>query len=81
MYQKLSQTEQQHPETVFAALFDSIDLQSLRQCMWEGVKANVSGTFNTMPSDERFMYLEIHEHLEKVVEAIHVLHQKTQQIA
>lgn len=76
LYSKLTPEECQAPERVIAELFLDLGLPIVKRYMWEGLKATVSGTFHHLSKRERELYMILYEHLERLVEAAHVLHEE-----
>lgn len=75
VYTTLSLEECADPQRVISELFLDLGLPIVKQYMWEGLKATVSGTFHHLSKRERELYMILYEHLERLVEAAHVLHE------
>ncbi|MBN8720505.1 MAG: hypothetical protein J0H85_13720 [Sediminibacterium magnilacihabitans] len=76
VYTTLSPEECADPAIVISELFLDLGLPIVKQYMWEGLKATVSGTFYHLSKRERELYLILYEHLEQLVEAAHILHEQ-----
>jgi hypothetical protein len=76
VYTTLSPEEHADPSRVISELFLDLGLPIVKQYMWEGLKATVSGTFHHLSKRERELYLILYEHLERLVEAAHIIHEQ-----
>lgn len=76
IYTTLSLEECADPQRVISELFLNLGLPIVKQYMWEGLKATVSGTFHHLSKRERELYIILYEHLERLVEAAHILHEQ-----
>ncbi|MFZ6024835.1 MAG: hypothetical protein ACOYVG_10345 [Bacteroidota bacterium] len=82
-FSSLNKDEISNPQLVIAELFDFAHLPELKQLLWEWLKATVSGSYNkTLSKRERASILLLYEHMEKLIEANHLLHieQKKQEM-
>lgn len=72
---KLSAEEINDPHLVIRQFFDFASLPNCREYLWEWLKATVSGTFNTelVEKDQRCDIVCFYEHIEKLVEAAHLI--------
>jgi len=79
-YTKLSEEEINDPFLAIHAFFDYSHIERIKENMWEWLKITVSGTFSThlMNRGERYDMVYLYEHLEKLVEAVHVLYRQHQ---
>lgn len=76
----LSEEEISDPYLVIDELFDFADHADTRELLWEWLKVTVTGTYHkNMSSTERAAILTMFEKLEKLVDAVHVLHQTKNQ--
>jgi hypothetical protein len=75
---KLSIEEIEHPEKVIEEFFEFAHLPQVRWYMWESFKALVAGNYAQMKCKERSSLICFHEQMEKLVEVIHVIHEKNQ---
>lgn len=75
-YSKLSEEEFSNPWLVVHAFFDHSGIESVKENMWDWLKVTVSGTFCTkmLDRDRRYDMLYLYEHLEKLIEAIHLIY-------
>lgn len=75
---KLDKQEINDPYLIIGRFFDYADIDSIREYLWEWLKITVSGTFNTYLVDKQQRYDMIYffEHLQKLIEASHAIHQK-----
>lgn len=73
---KLSTEEIENPEKVIDDFFQIAHLPQVREYMWEMMKTLVTGTFTSLKSRERTRLLYFYEQMEKLVEVVHVLHQR-----
>lgn len=72
---KLTPEEVERPEMVIEELFGYATLPELRWLLWEGTKAMITGTFNTMKGKERCRLLFFFEQIERLIEVTHVMHE------
>jgi len=75
---KLSIEEIENPEKVIAEFFQFAHLPQARWYLWEGMKTLVTGNFNQLKSKERSSLLFFYEQIEKLIEGVHVIHEKNQ---
>ena len=73
---KLSVAEIEHPEKVVDEFFQFAHLPQVRWYMWELMKTLVSGNFGDLDERERISLLCFYEQMEKLVEGVHVMHQR-----
>jgi hypothetical protein len=73
---KLSTEEIENPEKVIDDFFQIAHLPQVRGYMWEMMKTLVTGTFANLKSRERTKLIYFYEQMEKLIEVVHVLHQK-----
>lgn len=74
---KLSAEEIEDPFMVIHNFFSTGHLPQIREMLWELMKATVTGSFcSALTRRERADMVYFYEQLEKIVEAIHLLHQK-----
>jgi hypothetical protein len=80
---KLTLQEVEQPETVIEELFQYANLPELRWYLWEGTKTLVTGTFNRLKPNDRCNLVYFLEHIERLIEVAHVIHerQKTAKLA
>ncbi|MEP7258525.1 MAG: hypothetical protein ABI687_09055 [Flavitalea sp.] len=71
---KLSLEEIEEPEKVIAAFYDYARLPQVRDCLWEGFKTMVSGTYPRLKTRERYQLIHFFEQVERLVEATHIIH-------
>jgi hypothetical protein len=72
---KLTPEEVERPEMVIEELFEYATLPELRWQLWEGTKAMITGTFNSMKGKERCRLLFFFEQIERLIEVTHVMHE------
>lgn len=72
---KLTLGEVENPELVIEQLFQYASLPELRWQLWEGTKAMITGTFNTMKGRDRCKMLFFFEQIERLIEVTHVMHE------
>jgi hypothetical protein len=73
---KLSIDEIEHPEKVIEEFFQFAHLPQVRWYMWESLKTLVAGNYIHLKSKERSNLIYFHEQIEKLVEVVHVMHEK-----
>ncbi|HEX7905951.1 MAG TPA: hypothetical protein VF487_18895 [Chitinophagaceae bacterium] len=74
---KLSQAETNDPLQVIHSFYDYAHLPQVRELLWKWLKATVTGTFNSgLTRRERDSLTHFFEHLEKLIEATHIIHQQ-----
>ncbi len=73
---KLSEEEVENPHKVIAELFDFAHLPHVRDLLWLWLKTTVNGSFITedLEHRERTSIIFLYEKIEKLVEAVHILH-------
>ena len=78
IHHKLSEEEIKNPQLVIDGLFDYAGLENLRVYLWDWFKVSVTGTFNThlMDIHRRYDMIVFYEHLERIMEAVHVIYIK-----
>jgi hypothetical protein len=79
---KLSSEEVADPQMVIASFFDYASLPQVRDKMWLWLEATVSGTYSKeLSSRERSNIMLFYQHVERLIEAAHVMHaaQKSKQ--
>ena len=75
LYQ-LSEVEIADPYLVIDELFDFAHLPDTRELLWGWLKCTITGTYHkTLNSSERAAIVDLYEKMEKLVEAVHVLHE------
>lgn len=80
-FSELPQDEPIDPQQVLTELFDFAHLPELKSVLWEWLKATVSGSYNkTMKTSERENILVLYEHLQKLLEASHIIYQEQQKL-
>lgn len=80
-FSALPQDETIDPQQVLTALFDFAHLPELKSVLWEWLKATVSGSYNkTMKTSERENILVLYEHLQKLLEASHIIYLEQQKL-
>jgi hypothetical protein len=72
----LDEQEREHPCLVFFRMFDYNHLPAIREDLWNWLVLTVTGTFNSdqYESHLREKTLLLYEHLQKVIEAAHIMH-------
>jgi hypothetical protein len=79
--QQLTPEEVQQPTRVLHELFDYAHLPELRAVLWEWLKCTVTGGFvETMDLQQRNSILFLYEHMQKLIEAAHLIHLQQQAI-
>jgi hypothetical protein len=73
---KLSIEEVEEPQRVIEEFFQFAHLPQVRWYLWELMKAMVTGSFPHMETRERNSLICFYEQLEKMIEGVHVLHEK-----
>ena len=75
---KLTKEEINDPYLIIHHFFDYADINSVREYLWNCLKITVSGTFNTnlLDKHQRYDMIYFFEHLEKLIEAAHIIRQK-----
>jgi hypothetical protein len=72
---KLSQQEITDPYLVIDELFDFADLPDIKELLWGWLKITVTGTYHkNLSATERSAIIDLYEKLEKLVEAVQVIH-------
>jgi HEPN domain-containing protein len=73
---KLSREETANPYLVIQDLFDYGHLPELRELLWHWFKTTVMGCYHKgLNRNERFDVINMYEHIEKLIEAVHLIHQ------
>jgi hypothetical protein len=75
---KLTMEEIDCPEKVIDDFFQYAQLPQVRWIMWEAMKTLVTGNFVNLKSRERASLIYFYEQMEKLVEGVHILHNKGQ---
>jgi hypothetical protein len=79
---KLSKAEMNDPTLVIDELFDFADLQDVRELLWGWLKTTVTGTYHKdLSASERYAIIALYEKMEKLVEAVHVIHESPEKIS
>lgn len=79
--QQLTPEEVQQPARVLHELFDYAHLPELRAVLWEWLKCTVTGGFvENMDLQQRNSILFLYEHMQKLIEAAHLIHLQQQAI-
>lgn len=79
---KLSKVELKNPELVIDELFDFADLQDVRELLWGWLKVTVTGTYHKeFSASERSAIITLYEKIEKLVEAVHVIHENQKKVS
>jgi hypothetical protein len=72
---KLSKQEITDPYLVIDELFDFADLADIKELLWSWLKTTVTGTYHkNLSATERSAIIDLYEQLEKLVEAVQVIH-------
>ncbi|MBL7735945.1 MAG: hypothetical protein JNL51_10825 [Chitinophagaceae bacterium] len=74
---KLSKEEIENPYEVIHNLFDFAELPFIREQLWELLKLTISGSYHKQSRSDRANLLFFYEKLETLVEAAHIIHQRT----
>lgn len=73
----LSEEEAKNPWLVIDELFGYCHLPELREMLWDSFKANITGSYNKrLSGSERRDIVFLHEYLEKLLEAAHILNER-----
>ena len=76
-FHQLNEEETTNPYLVIDELFDFAHLPDVRELLWEWLKATVTGTYHkTLNATERSAIITLYEKMEKLVEAVYVLHER-----
>ena len=76
-FHQLTEAEIANPYLVIDELFDFTHLPDARELLWEWLKATVTCTYHkNLTATERSAILTLYEKMEKLVEAVYVLHEK-----
>jgi hypothetical protein len=75
----LSKEEMEDPYKVIHSLFDYGHLPQIRFMLWDLLKITITGTYHQQKPGERASLLHFYEKLEKLVEAVHILHRQRDQ--
>lgn len=73
---KLSKEEIANPYEVIGELFSYGNLPQLREALWEWLKLTVSGSYHHESRRDRANMLHLYEKMEKLIEAVHIIHQR-----
>lgn len=73
---KLSPEEIADPTLVIASLFDFGHLPQVRAHLWELFKTLVAGSYPELKRREKADFIILYEKLEKLIEAVHVIHRE-----
>lgn len=77
--QTLSPEEIADPWLVIKDLFFFCDLPDWRQLLWTSFKANITGTYHKhLTCSERSDVVYLHEYMQRLVEAVWLLHRQQQ---
>jgi hypothetical protein len=71
---KLSPDEVQDPNVVISQLFDFMHLPQVRQALWDWFKLTVTGQYKNEKASEKANLIMLYEKLEKLIEAVHIIH-------
>lgn len=74
---KLSKEEIADPYEVIHDFFSFAHLPSIRNHLWELLRLTVSGSYHKQSRINRTNVLFFYEKLETLVEAVHIIHQRT----
>lgn len=73
----LTSREKADPFLVIEELFDFAHLSDMREMLWAWLKATVIGSYpKKLTQSERADIIELYEKLEKLIEAVHLMHEK-----
>jgi hypothetical protein len=72
----LTKKEIYNPYLVIHELFDYAHLPELREELWDWLKLTVSGNYKRLSSREQSNFLYFYEHIEKLAEAVHIIHSR-----
>jgi hypothetical protein len=75
---KLSVDEIESPHKVVEDFFQFAHLPQARWYLWESMKTMVTGTFSDLKRGDRCTLLCFFEQIEKLIEGIHVIHERNQ---
>jgi len=76
----LSPEERENPMNVLGNFFSFAHLPQVRELLWKWLKATITGNYNkTLSRLERENLVHFYEQLEKLIEAVHLLHLKTRE--
>jgi hypothetical protein len=73
---KLTAVEIENPERTIEEFFQYAHLPQARWYMWEALKTMVAGNYGQLKSKERLNLLYFYEQIEKLLEVVHVMHEK-----
>ena len=73
----LNEQERENPYEVVYNFFDYGNLPEIREMLWEWFRVTVTGSFHREDCKDRVNMIHFYEQLEKLVEAIHVIHQRS----
>ena len=73
---RLTSTEIEFPEKVLSDFFQYAHLPQVRWYLWELMKTTITGGYPQLKPRERSNLLYFYEQLEKVIEIVHVLHER-----
>ncbi len=74
---KLSEEEISNPSLVIHELFDWAHFWQIRPILWDLFKATITGSYsNRYTKKERFDIVTLYEHIEKLIEAVHVINEQ-----
>ena len=74
---KLTDEEIENPYVVIHDLFSYAHLPQIREHLWELLKITVSGNYHKKTRIGRGNVLFFYEKLETLIEAVHIIHQRT----
>lgn len=76
-FSKLSEEEINNPSLVIHELFDWAHFWQIRPILWDLFKATITGSYSkNFTKKERFDIVTLYEHIEKLIEAAHVINEK-----
>ncbi len=74
---KLSEEELNNPFIVIHELFDWAHFWQIRPILWDLFKATITGSYSKRyTKKERFDIVTLYEHIEKLIEAVHVINEQ-----
>lgn len=76
-FHQLNEKEIADPYLVIDELFDFAHLPDVRELLWDWLKTTVTGSYHkTLTPAERYAIITLYEKIKKLVEAVHILHER-----
>jgi hypothetical protein len=77
---KLSKEEIENPYQVIHEFFDFAHLPEVRQALWYWLALTVTGSYHRKSCADKSNLIYLYERVEKLMEAVHIIHQRKKQL-